>query len=342
MRFNNKFSLIDTTVVKFAPGAYLDPYEYIGKDETKADVQLLTAYMKDDSGTVRNPGLKSGIRDAVTATWHVQDLWLRDKTELTQYLVWRYIGTSNGVFRLTPGSVEDKGYDPRQRPWYYTALAHTGLLTLTTPYMDSGGAGVVITAGRALYRGEPSHIHHTNDEVLGVMGADFPLTYFHRLLTEVYPKCKDTQTYSCFVMDSAGFLIMHEDFLLSSAAASDVEYVHITEKDKNVAEDLINKGYLRKMGCRDLEEIQRQSFYEVSLPSGGVDALRNGGRCLKYQLGQIIGTNAYIGLQIIFVCSFFIRLPKLKYLSVQLTASLSVCLSVCPFLFQSVSHLKSQ
>jgi len=130
-------------------------------------------------------------------------------------------------------------------------------------------------------------------------------------------------------MDSAGFLIMHEDFLLSSAAASDVEYVHITEKDKNVAEDLINKGYLRKMGCRDLEEIQRQSFYEVSLPSGGVDALRNGGRCLKYQLGQIIGTNAYIGLQIIFVCSFFIRLPKLKYLSVQLTASLSVCLSVC-------------
>ena len=63
---------------------------------------------------------------------------------------------------------------------YYAALAHTGLLTLTTPYLDSGGAGVVISAGRALYRGEPSHLHHTNDEVLGVMGTDFPLTYFHR------------------------------------------------------------------------------------------------------------------------------------------------------------------
>ena len=63
---------------------------------------------------------------------------------------------------------------------YYTALAHTGLLTLTTPYLDSGGAGVVITAGRTLYRGEPSHAHHTNDQVLGVMGADFPLTYFYR------------------------------------------------------------------------------------------------------------------------------------------------------------------
>lgn len=63
---------------------------------------------------------------------------------------------------------------------YRTALAHTGLLALTSPYVDSGGAGVVITAGRALYRGEPSHMHHTNDEVLGVMAADFPLTYFHR------------------------------------------------------------------------------------------------------------------------------------------------------------------
>ena len=63
---------------------------------------------------------------------------------------------------------------------YHTALAHTGLLAITSPYVDSGGAGVVITAGRALYRGEPSHMHHSNDDVLGVMAADFPLTYFHR------------------------------------------------------------------------------------------------------------------------------------------------------------------
>ncbi|KAJ7382927.1 hypothetical protein OS493_031702 [Desmophyllum pertusum] len=140
----------DTTMVKFAPGAFKDPYKYIGKHETKADVDLLTAYMKDDTGTVTNPGLKNDIRDTVIATWKVEDLWLRDKTDLAQYVVWRYIGTSNGVFRITPGTVEKKRYDPRQRPWYYTALANTGMLALTTPYLDFGGAGVVITAGRAL------------------------------------------------------------------------------------------------------------------------------------------------------------------------------------------------
>ena len=63
---------------------------------------------------------------------------------------------------------------------YYTALRHSGFLALTTPYLDATGAGVVITAARTLYRGESSRIHHTNDEVLGVMGADFLLAYFYR------------------------------------------------------------------------------------------------------------------------------------------------------------------
>jgi len=111
------FSFIDTTVVKFAPTAFKDPYKYIGQDEKKADVDRLNYYMNGKTGEVDNPGLKKGIRDTVIATWKVDDLWLRDKTELTQYLVWRYIGTSNGVFRQTPGSVTEKNYDPRQRPW---------------------------------------------------------------------------------------------------------------------------------------------------------------------------------------------------------------------------------
>ena len=102
------FSFLDTTVVKFAPTAFNDPYKYIGQDEKKADVDRLTYYMNDKTGTVVNPGLKRGIRDTVIATWKVNDLWLRDKTELTQYLVWRYLGTSNGVFRQTPGNVAEK------------------------------------------------------------------------------------------------------------------------------------------------------------------------------------------------------------------------------------------
>lgn len=72
--------------------------------------------MKGVSGSEYSK-LRRDIRDTVIATWKVENLWLRDKTDLTQYLVWRYIGTSNGVFRKTPGDVVPKTYDPRQRPW---------------------------------------------------------------------------------------------------------------------------------------------------------------------------------------------------------------------------------
>ena len=57
---------------------------------------------------------------------------------------------------------------------YHVAVSHSGYLTLTTPYLDMGGAGEVITAARSLYHGESS------DNVLGVMGADFPLRHFYR------------------------------------------------------------------------------------------------------------------------------------------------------------------
>ena len=57
---------------------------------------------------------------------------------------------------------------------YHTALSNTGSVALSTPYIDAFGAGVVITAAHTLYRGETNSQHSTNDQVIGVMGADFP------------------------------------------------------------------------------------------------------------------------------------------------------------------------
>ena len=107
-------------------------------------------------------------------------------------------------------------------------------------------------------------------------------------------------------MDSAGFLIMHEDFLAHSEKAQDLEYVHITNKEKNIAEHLITNGYLKKRECRNLKEIQKQSFYEVDLPDGGVDVLKSGDSCSKYQLNKIVGTNAYRGLSMTFTCTHIV------------------------------------
>ena len=83
-------------------------------------VRRLSDYMmrRAKNETYSELSLRGGIRDTVIATWNAEDVWLNSKTELTQYLIKRYIGTADGVFREIPGDVLSKGYDPRRRPWY--------------------------------------------------------------------------------------------------------------------------------------------------------------------------------------------------------------------------------
>ena len=63
---------------------------------------------------------------------------------------------------------------------YHAALRNTGRVSLSTPYIDAFGSGVVITAFHTIYRGELNHKHSANDQVIGVMDADFPLSYFNK------------------------------------------------------------------------------------------------------------------------------------------------------------------
>ena len=75
------------------------------------------------------------------------------------------------------------------------------------------------------------------------------------------------------MLDAAGFLIMHEDFLVPDITAKTLEYVHITDKEKDIDEDLLQKGSLVKEECRNLEKIKLQNFYELKIPSQGVNTL---------------------------------------------------------------------
>ena len=87
---------------------------------------------------------------------------------------------------------------------------------------------------------------------------------------------------------------MHDDFLVPDITAKTLEYVHITEKEKDIAEDLLQKGYMVKKECRNLEKIKLQSFYELDIPRG-VNTIDSGSRCKKYQLSNVGGSNAFLG-----------------------------------------------
>ena len=68
---------------------------------------------------------------------------------------------------------------------YHTAVRNTGLVALSTPYIDAFGTGAIITASHTIYRGEPRHQHTTEDQVIGVLGADFPLSYFQKYVLKL-------------------------------------------------------------------------------------------------------------------------------------------------------------
>ena len=103
--------------MKLSPGSFKKPYEYLGIPETKSKVNTYTNYFNAKTNTLSNPGFKDGIRDSVLATAHADSIWLKTRTKLSNYVVWRYIGTSDGVMRSIPGVIYQNNYDPRKRSW---------------------------------------------------------------------------------------------------------------------------------------------------------------------------------------------------------------------------------
>ena len=101
--------------MKFSAEAFTDPLNYLGLNETTSTVNAYQRYMTRKDAA--NPGFKLGLRNAVIATKKVQDIWIPGSIDYLRYLVRRYIGTENGVFIMTPGTLLAKSFDPTGRPW---------------------------------------------------------------------------------------------------------------------------------------------------------------------------------------------------------------------------------
>lgn len=63
---------------------------------------------------------------------------------------YRYIVTGSGAVMMYPGGVVDHRVDVLRHSWYHRATQTPGLVTVTPPYLDSAGAGYVITLSIAI------------------------------------------------------------------------------------------------------------------------------------------------------------------------------------------------
>ncbi|XP_030228638.1 VWFA and cache domain-containing protein 1 isoform X2 [Gadus morhua] len=293
-----QLATVESPTVMLAAGSFSSPYEHLSQPETKRMVEHYTAYLSDNTRLIANPGLKSSVRNEVMATSHVTDEWmtLMEMSSLNCYIVRRYIATPNGVLRIFPGSLMDKAFDPARRQWYQHAVANPGLITFTGPYLDVGGAGYVVTISHTIHT---SSSNMASGYAVAVMGIDFTLRYFYKVLLDLLPICNQDNgnKIRCFIMEDRGYLVAHPT-LIDPKGHAPAEQQHITHKEPLVANDILNHpNFVKKNLCNSFSDRTVQRFYKFNTSIvGDLTNLVHGSHCSKYRLTRIPGTNAFAGI----------------------------------------------
>ncbi|XP_018609330.1 VWFA and cache domain-containing protein 1 [Scleropages formosus] len=293
-----QLATVESPTVMLSAGSFSSPYEHLSQPETKRMVEHYTAYLSDNTRLIANPGLKSSVRNEVMATSHVTDEWMTqmEMSSLNCYIVRRYIATPNGVLRIYPGSLMDKAFDPTRRQWYLHAVANPGLITFTGPYLDVGGAGYVVTISHTIHA---SSSQMTSGSTVAVMGIDFTLRYFYKVLLDLLPICNQDRgnKIRCFIMEDRGYLVAHPT-LIDPKGHAPAEQQHITHKEPLVANDILNHpNFVKKNVCNSFSDRTVQRFYKFNTSIvGDLTNLVHGSHCSKYRLTRIPGTNAFAGI----------------------------------------------
>uniref|UniRef100_A0A6I8NAW0 VWFA and cache domain-containing protein 1 n=1 Tax=Ornithorhynchus anatinus TaxID=9258 RepID=A0A6I8NAW0_ORNAN len=283
-----QLATLESPTVMLSAGSFSSPYEHLSQPETKRMVEHYTAYLSDNTRLIANPGLKFSVRNEVMATSHVTDEWMTqmEMSSLNTYIVRRYIATPNGVLRIYPGSLMDKAFDPTRRQWYLHAVANPGLISLTGPYLDVGGAGYVVTISHTVHSSSsqlsiPGH-------TVAVMGIDFTLRYFYKVLMDLLPVCNQDGGNKIRGpgMESRPHLIIILAPFRNPSGGQTTSLNPIPTSSK------------KNFGGNSLHDRTVQTGFNKFKSSlvGDLTNLVHGSHCSKYRLTRIPGTNAFVGI----------------------------------------------
>ena len=115
-----------------------------------------------------------------------------------------FMANDDGQYAQAPeGHIKSSGYDPRLRSWYVEAMQDTNEITVTSPYLTTGG-GMVCSIMVKTY--------DFNGKLLGLLGVDYSL----QSLIEDLDKRRILQTGYLVLFDSSGRIIadgLHPEYV---------------------------------------------------------------------------------------------------------------------------------
>ncbi|CAH8531074.1 unnamed protein product [Schistosoma turkestanicum] len=199
-RFLNQLISFDFGTIYLSPRAFARPFIRLtqGYAENLNDIRHLIAYLFDHTTVLMtDPGLTAiistttpSIRTSVALVERIGKFWMHRHhvSELSDFIVRRYVVTDNGVMLIYPGTLLSHTYEPTNRIWYKRALALPGRLIITGPYLDDAGVGYIYTLSRTIFEGNSSYtgggIHsYEMNKISAVIGMDVTYRFLSFMLS---------------------------------------------------------------------------------------------------------------------------------------------------------------
>ncbi|PIK59747.1 putative VWFA and cache domain-containing protein 1-like [Apostichopus japonicus] len=211
---------------------------------------------------------------------------------------------------MYPGTLLAKTFDPSRRSWYKEAQNNPGLITLSSPYLDIGGAGYIVTISTTIFDESPNNpgsavsgdklcsscnvspdggslyltrvsflfffdssagTHTEADPIAAVMGIDVTLQYLYKLLVDTLPVCLE-KNIRCFIMDNKGYLVAHPH-MVEPIHKAPVEQQHITPRyvEVSISNDLLYQSeFVQKLQCNSYLNGTIQRYYSFNTSFQGL------------------------------------------------------------------------
>lgn len=294
--YYKQVATFDAVSLHLSSKAFLSPYSHMknskpddNEDSLIQTVQNFMAYLRDTRNLFANPGLLHGIKNEVSGIYQIMEFLKRKHidSDLKKYVIRRYVASLNGVLQVFPGCSLDVNFEATRRPWFVKAVESKGLLAVTEPYLDAGGAGYVVSVSYTVFESK---------QPVAVVSLDFTRGFFYKLLLNELPDC-GIDSIKCFIMNDKGFLIAHPNVLESTTNDNHRLPEHITHKESHVANDiLMQRKFVKKIACNDYLNGTSQRYYQFNTSITEVITNFANVEKTKYQIMSVKETNLFVGI----------------------------------------------
>lgn len=273
--------------------AFMNPDSYYNmKYVTGEDVGKIEAYLQGTSKE-NEFGIKQSILNTVRTFYKLYKeiiKTLAERGEFSEYSSYSYIGTEDGVM-IIDGRLPDT-YDHQVRGWYRDSMRHKGDLTLSLPYVGAASMEWLLTLSTALFASKTAGSMTGHQQVLCVAGVSILPNQMLYQLTQAYPECEETNTYTCMIINDNGRIVMHTDLIKDPGALKRFAGKHITEKEYDIARILIQREVMKNDTCFNSKTTKNQHFWKIDM-SGYLTNLIVSDEVI-FQMTKVSRTNVYI------------------------------------------------